>query len=106
MGDRGQFNASRLSLCKQHPKSAPALAPDPLASLPLPSHPLFLSSRRQGVSSRSSHPHWRCGGAVLARGGGNVFIIGNEQQDCIVINQRRFPSSTGSSGLRGQWNSI
>jgi len=44
--------------------------------------------------------------SVLARGGGNVFIIGNEQQDCIVINQRRFPSSTGSSGLRGPWNSI
>ena len=109
VGDRRTVQCLETFSLQAAPKVSPQhwpLPPPTRHNLPLPSHPRFLSSCRQGVSSRSSHPHWRCGEAVLARGGGNVFIIGNERHDCTVISQRRFPSSTGSRGLPGPWNSI
>lgn len=84
-------------------RAAPKLSPQRSAPTP--------------TGSFAHHSHTRSGFKTLPRlllvwktgpgkGKGHVFFPGNKQHGHVVINQRRFQSSTGSRRLRGPWNPI
>lgn len=106
---RGRRTAECLETnsLQEHSSSAPTLVPASYNS-PSMSSPLAfkLLTGSEFKILPLLFPKWRFGKMVLARGGGNVFITGNKQHDCILINQHRFQNSTGACGLRGPWNSI